>query len=321
MPRRASELPDELRDEIRRLAAEDLDGLLHEAREQARARVRAQLVDAFVDAMTTPASRPLEPSPRPVGEPGLYVYGVVAADAPPAAMPPALDGSPTMLVPDGPVAAVAGVVDLAEFDEQALRANLGRIEWVERVARGHDRVLAEIRPQTTVVPMRMCTIYRTEEAVHDMLRRETEALCAALAELRGRAEWGVKAWAPARGRAEPGERDADPSGTAYMRRRRAQLGRRDRDAEALDGLAVAIHERLVEVADAAVLGPLADPPAGESRRMILNSSYLVADAAGDGFRGAVAGLAAGLVERGIEFDVTGPWPAYSFVPAALGATL
>ena len=42
---------------------------------------------------------------------------------------------------------------LEEFTEERLREHLADMDWVEAMARAHERVLQSIRAQTTVVPM------------------------------------------------------------------------------------------------------------------------------------------------------------------------
>ncbi len=48
---------------------------------------------------------------------------------------------------------------------------------------------------------------------------------------------------------------------------------------------------------------------------MLNSAYLVSDR--PGFERELAGLARELSERGLELELTGPWPPYNFVSEEL----
>jgi hypothetical protein len=47
--------------------------------------------------------------------------------------------------------------------------------------------------------------------------------------------------------------------------------------------------------------------------------YLVPDEAREDFRSQGAALARVFSELGIEIELTGPWPAYNFVPGTIGA--
>jgi len=99
---------------------------------------------------------------------------------------------PAMLIKQGDLAAVASLVSLSEFGEEELRENLNDVAWLEEKARAHERVLDEARSRMTVVPMRLCTIYRGEDQVREMLAREHDVFVDALRRLEGHTEWGVK---------------------------------------------------------------------------------------------------------------------------------
>ena len=62
-------------------------------------------------------------------------------------------------------------------------------------SRAHERALEQIHSQATVIPIRMCTVYRTEGGVRERLRRDARSLEHALSHLRGKDEFGVKVFA------------------------------------------------------------------------------------------------------------------------------
>lgn len=337
--------PDEplerLRDALDRLAAQDAGGLVAEARAQAHERVRKILSDALVDSLIARveqeiAPRPPQravPAPSPAPQPEraapstdervYYVYGVVGANT--IARLPEPEGVTPLT--EGPVAAVARLVPAAEFDETQLRERLSDMDWVERVARDHEQVLDEIRRRLTVIPMRMCTVYRTEQRVREMLRAEAAPFQEALAYLEGKTEWGVKVFAD-RGQAKAAlaERDAPGSaaevgtGAAYMERRRQELDEAERISQLLDAAASEIHDRLGSAAADSLAAPPQRPEvAGRAGEMVLNGVYLVDDDQQDSFHDTVHALEAEFGALGLELVETGPWPAYNFVPGTIGA--
>src|SRR3954453_9587655 len=166
------------------LAADDLPGVLAEARADARERAREKLADvleaALLEAAATPRGSPAE------GD-GCYIFGVGRAGSVEAP-----DGA--ALVVEGALAAVVRDVPLAEYGEGAPRANINAIPWLEDAARRHEAVLERLLAQTTVIPLRLCTIYHDEAAVRTMLASEQGALTEALGRLEGHTEWGVKAF-------------------------------------------------------------------------------------------------------------------------------
>jgi hypothetical protein len=211
-------------------------------------------------------------------------------------------------------------VPLAEFDEKTLREHLADMAWVETTARSHEFVLDTVRRQTTVIPMRMCTVYRTDGGVREMLRREAEALEEAIEHLRGKAEWGVKVFADLPPAGEASAAKGESSGTAYLERKLTERDRRERFLELIEQATAHIHERLSAVAfDALVISPQRPEASGHHGEMVQNGVYLVADEAIDRFHEEVRALAAELAAEGIELEPTGPWPAYNFVPGTIGA--
>src|SRR5213079_1344645 len=92
----------------------------------------------------------------------------------------------------GDLAALVSRVPLADYDDEQLREHLNDIEWVERTARAHEVVLEQALEDCTIVPLRLCTLFRGLERVRDFLRDEHDGLTAGLAALTGRAEWGLK---------------------------------------------------------------------------------------------------------------------------------
>ena len=339
-----------LRAAIDELAAADAGGLVAEARAEARARVRSRLTDALTESLVeqvehqlastrapAPAAR-ADPEPAPAradlaaaaahGERAWYVYGVVDSAIDPGAAIPGVDAAhPIETVREGAIAAVVSRVALEEFGEDRLREHLRDMEWVETVARAHERVLDEVRARTTVVPMRMCTVYRTDDGVQEMLRRESRSLREAIEHLDGKAEWGVKAFADiarlARGEDEGEVAAADSGqarGAAYMRRRRDERDRRERAREVAEESAARIHERLLALAaDGHVIAPQRPEVSGHAGEMVLNGVYLVADGALERFHEEVGDIQSELGPAGIDVDLTGPWPAYNFVPGTIGA--
>jgi hypothetical protein len=174
--------------------------------------------------------------------------------------------------------------------------------------------------QTTVIPMRMCTVYRTEGGVREMLHREVDALTEALEHLRGKAEWGVKAFVALDGDGHDAEAGGPSSGAAYMERKRTERERRQETLEMAEDAVTIIHDRLSSAAADAQMIPLQRREAsGHLGEMFLNGVYLVDDHALDGFHEEVRALQTEFDPHGIELVCTGPWPAYNFVPGTIGA--
>jgi hypothetical protein len=333
-----------LRAAIDELAAADAADLLAEARIEARARVRATLTDALAHSMLEqlreqlPAVRQSSvpvPVPAPSrrretqAEPCWYVYGVVGADSGAAlelgeSLPGVDSARAVTVLREGALAAVTSEVPLEEFEEERLREHLADMAWVEATARAHEAVLERVADQMTVIPMRMCTVYRTADGIRELLEREAEPLQDALDRLDGKSEWGVKVFADLAGATSTTRHQAaeagDSPGAAYMERKRTERERLERAIELAETAATQIHERLSVLASDAQVIPLQRPEAsGHAGDMVLNGVYLVSDDGAHAFHEEVHALQSELEAGGIELVATGPWPAYNFVPGEIGA--
>ena len=195
------------------------------------------------------------------------------------------------------------------------------------MARAHEAVLERALAESTIVPLRLCTIYESEDSVREMLEREHDSLARAIDTLAGRQEWGVKLLADderlaeeARSRSAEAvaledELGARTGGGAYMLRRR--LERHVRDAvDALGSeLAEQVHAQLQDWAsDAVVLAPQNPELSGHEGRMLMNGAYLVEAERVDGLRALVAELEERHRALGARIQLTGPWPPYNFLP-------
>jgi len=262
---------------------------------------------------------------------GWYVYCVVDQDSDLQALLGGASGlagidgvHPLTVIHASGLGAVASRVSLAEFGEETLRQSVEDLQWLENNARTHEYVLDSIRERATVVPMRLCTIYRTEDSVREMLAREGDFLADALTRLAGRTEWGVKIFlnaADARpARDSSGAREladqlteAGP-GESYMLSKRLEALRAEETRRAAHEACEAGHERLSAAAVEARLNQLQPRElADHDGEMILNAVYLVEDAVSDEFTAAVAALKDELRGDGFDVQLTGPWPPYNFV--------
>ncbi|MFI1712497.1 GvpL/GvpF family gas vesicle protein [Streptomyces litmocidini] len=218
-------------------------------------------------------------------------------------------------VPDGtgPVAFAISDVPRADFEEAVLPARFEDLRWLEETARAHHRVIETLAARTTVLPLRMATLYQDHTRAMRALQDQSQEFATQLARLAAHTEYGVKiyvrpATAPDTGTAAP---SAGP-GKAYLRARRAQRDAHEdhyRQARtAADRIAeIALRHAADHVAHPPQSGPLATASVGEN---VINAAFLVPDAEADAFRRAVQAAAEDL--PGILLETTGPWAPYSF---------
>lgn len=225
-------------------------------------------------------------------------------------------GEPVRAVTGSGLTAVVGTVDLGQFGEEALHRNLEDLDWLAATARAHDAVISAIASVHPVVPMRMATVFLNDTRVRELLAARHEDFVSALDRVTAREELGVKAYADPKvltgenesSGAQPAEK---LSGKAYLMRRRRALASQDDAFRIAAAHAERIHAGLLEHAVAGKRKPASDRRlTGRDGWTVLNGTYLVDKQEVDVFRAAVATI--GRNTPGIELEITGPWPPYSF---------
>jgi hypothetical protein len=212
---------------------------------------------------------------------------------------------------DGELRAITRKVPEEEYGEEALKRNLNDLAWLERVAREHEATIERALADGPVVPVSLCTIYRSEEQVDEMLRERADQFRDALKRLAGTAEWGVKVLVDPAALGGDDEVPAPSSGLAYIERKRRQA-RAKAEAEALVATTVReIHDRVSALAIGSTILPAQNRTlSGHEGEMVMNAAYLVPHERVDELRAAIAD-----VPPAFSVQLTGPWPAYNFAEA------
>jgi Gas vesicle synthesis protein GvpL/GvpF len=347
------DLPDALRAALAQLAQAEIPEVLSEARALARARAKAVIEEAMVEELlraaaasgrSDPEAPPARtdreaPEPEAPGAPepeaprgdAWWAYCIAAdPDAAPLGAAGVEPDREVRVVQQGELVALVSAVPLSEYSDERLREHLNDIEWVERVARAHERVLEQTLERATILPLRLCTIYRDQEGVRRMLSEQEPLLLQELSEVEGRREWGAKVFVDqdrlAEALEEVSEAGADveagranSAGAAYM----ARLGRERKVSERLqkfgDSVVEEIHAQLEAVADRARANPLQRPELhGRNEPMLLNGAYLVSREREQELARVADSLRVRWSASGFQLELTGPWPPYNFVsPSAM----
>ena len=302
------------------------------------------------------ASPTTEPAAAPETALGVWLYAVTGGQAGnagdaggPVDMPPGVAGEPVRRIDASGLTAVVGTVDLAEFGEEALRRKLEDLDWLAAAARAHDHVVNAVAQAGPTVPVGLATVFSGDDTVRALLDVRCADFVRALRHLAGRSEWGVKAYADSSAipkaesgggvgagaaasgygaesgsgseRARESESVSEQSpgaGTAFLKRRRAQLAEQQSAAKNSAERADSIHARLTRLsAGSRRYAPQNPVLTGRRDRMLLNGAYLVDDGRISAFHSAVAAIDAEVRRAGVRVEVTGPWPSYSFTAEGL----
>jgi hypothetical protein len=261
---------------------------------------------------------------------GHYVYGIVWGDGsePVEGLPEeGIDSAyPVYALPYQTIQAVVSEVSLQEFGQETLEANLNDIKWVEAKVLAHQRVLEAVLVSHTLIPMRFCTIYRSESGVQEMSAQHYDDFLETLARLEGKQEWGVKVYCDGETLAQrvgetsdkvkefKAEMEQKSSGAAYFLKKKMDEAIAEEMERVSDEYAQHSHDRLSSHVEEAVINPLQSKElTGRKEAMVLNGAYLVAEEQLATFRAELENLSEEYGDFGFIYEMTGPWPPYNFV--------
>jgi hypothetical protein len=248
-------------------------------------------------------------------ESATYLYAVAAGPRSEAAEKDltGIAGASVRVLTRGDLRAYVSTVPLSQFSEEALRRNLEDLGWLETTARAHHAVVDAVARAGPTGPVRLVTVYSGDQQVYDLLAERAAEFSDVLAEIAGRSEWGVKAYAspevvPEETTVAVGPGRKSP-GTAYLKRRQHSMRVRDEARRRALSLAERLHADLAALAVAGRQHPPQDPQlSGRTDWMILNAAFLVDDDRAAEFRSAVARS----TSPDLDVQLTGPWAPYSF---------
>jgi hypothetical protein len=270
---------------------------------------------------------------------GWYLYGITRGGALPTTQPErgdgdpgkaalALDlggdeGEPVQVLDCGPLAAIVRRVPLAQFSEEALRARHDDSAWFADMVHRHNRVIAAIHQQQTILPAKFGSVYARAEDVQAAVAAAQEALLAQLERVEGCDEWAVHVFAarpaieqrvvaehPILQQLQHDLATASP-GRAYFLQHKLDEERAAATEQALRELAQAAYEHLARgaVADR-VTPPARSTPDAHGEIEILRAAFLVPRADADPFLAEVRSCVEG--RDGVRCEYSGPWAPYSF---------
>jgi hypothetical protein len=194
-------------------------------------------------------------------------------------------------------------VPAGEFGEEVLESRLADPQWTGRIAMDHFDTVEAFFALAPVLPLRMCTIFRSDDRALATFDTAGDELSAALRQVSGCSQWSVRVRGLGHTAASPVPDQS--SGADYLRAlatsRRAEA---DRFTE-VGAAARRLHDRLAELAEA--VETTEAPP-----DLLAGCTYLVRTEMTAQFLDVVRSAREG--GRPWEVEVGGPWAPYSFVP-------
>ncbi|NJN16147.1 MAG: GvpL/GvpF family gas vesicle protein [Oscillochloris sp.] len=306
-----------------------VDPLADAAAELAALQAQLTANRAWLNGATAIADEP-EPAPPPAAviptdATALYVYAILPAGRSLAPLE-GISGHAVEGLACGAFTLAVSDVPLAEFKPDVLEERVADAAWLEPAVRAHHAVQAALLRDGPLVPLRFATIFSNPERAAAMLTERRESIEAALQRVTDREEWSAKLWLDgsimaervAAGPALAELRDrisAGPPGAAYMLQKKLDRVVAAESERLVDHAIDDVHRRLAELAAYAAHGPLRDQQPGEAQ-VLLNGAYLLDRTALDRFVAEAESLRNVYAPLGLQLELSGPWPPYSFVDSA-----
>jgi hypothetical protein len=253
-----------------------------------------------------------------------YLYCLVRAPERPslAGAPPGLPGlSPLRALDAGNgLWLIAASAPLSHYGGEEIQRRLSDLSWVSDRALAHEAVIEHFAASGAAVPMKLFTLFSSDERAIAFIRDDRERLGRVLDRVDGQVEWGVRVRLDdARARevltaeAREGAR-GQSAGTAFLLRKKLeQDASRELAGRLRSEMDTVFAELAAEASEAVRREPAASPESGG--RLLLDAAFLVPRGRA-GFEAAVERCASRLALRACDVTLTGPWPPYNFIAEA-----
>ena len=239
-----------------------------------------------------------------------------------------IDGqNPVFSVSSDGLSAVVSRIPLSEFNESEItqKAASGDLSWFEAKSRHHELVIRSVMTKNTVIPMKFCTIYTSEESILQFLAEHQNELRKSLDYFAGKSEWGVKVYCDIDRLVGQDKQQSDEEkpkssgarshpenrGATYFAKRKKDIAMEKELRQLMHDMSQEIYDRLSKFAVESRQNELLDSKAtGKEEPMILNAAYLIKQSELEAFNNELAKIQE---KFECELAASGPWPPYNFV--------
>lgn len=237
-----------------------------------------------------------------------------------------VDGaSPLFLLPFQDVVAVVSVISAEESLGYSTEDRMHDLAWVgPRVCR-HEEVIERVMRSSPVLPVGLGTIFASIESVENRLKEHHHSVAVFLEHVSDKDEWAVKGLLNRAAAEETHfnrllstqkERLSPSPGTRYLQEQRLRAAAVTALNRSLQQITLNLADDLGRTAADTRTRKVLHREAGEDDRdMITNWAFLVARDSIEDFRTRIDGANRQWAADGLSFEVSGPWPPYSFCPS------
>jgi hypothetical protein len=260
-------------------------------------------------------------------EKGVYLYCLAQSGFEPAV--DETEGAfetPLLLHTISGITAVVEMVFLDVFCGPAGGIDINEPSWlIPRMVR-HEKIIERVMKCSPVIPARFGTIFSSIDRLNSFLIRNDWLIMEFFAEVEDKSEWSVKGFlnrerAMERAEATVLEKKSDflsalPSGRRYIEEKKiisgAEKTMRHRLKTVLDTVCGELSPNAYRGRDLPIIHGV---HSRDGRETVFNRAFLVPEFSLPSFKSSLQRTADLCDIEGIVFEMSGPWPPYSFSPS------
>src|SRR4051794_1808706 len=248
---------------------------------------------------------------------GTYVYCIVAAPRRPrlARVPAGVPGAGKVRLLDVDAGLFLAVADLPldRYSEVAINTGLANLDWVSRVAVAHEAVVESLIAATAVLPMKLFTIFTTDERALEHVRTQRARIAGVVKRVADQHEWGVRVVLDRTLAAASVTKTKKPgSGASYLSQKKAHRDASRELASRARETVAGLFDRLAAKSRDARRRSASELPV-QGGPLLLDAAFLVPRAREATFKALAARESKTLARQGYGLTVSGRWPPYTFV--------
>lgn len=234
------------------------------------------------------------------------------------------DGAPLLTKDFANVSAVVSEVPLNEYCGESAENNLQDLAWVGPRALRHAEIIEFVRSYSPVLPSRFGTLFSSEESLKKLLEWNAGKIDRFLDAVSGNDEWSVKVVSS---RASiVGKLFADKlagqsealagmaPGLRYFKERQLRTAVEKEVGDWLRAILTAVATELTQCSEDWQKREIAGGQEEADMVIVANWAFLVDREVEEDFKRCLSRANAKHTRSGLLFEVSGPWPPYSFTP-------
>lgn len=260
----------------------------------------------------------------------IYLYGLTMAGEATEGQCEAVDNRYPVFTRDFvDITAVLSRVMPEDFTGRAVQERMRDVTWITSRACRHQAVVEQIARQADVFPAPFGTIFSNDRVLAELIRRHHKQIRDFLEGIAGHAEWSLKCFLDRDKAVAALAENALASetrrlaglapGARYFEEKKIQKTAGKQLNHWLDTVVNALKPEIAAMAGRHRWRDLLSRQAtGLEMDMVINGAFLVAHGNLDDFRHRAEELNRIHGPAGLIFELSGPWPPYSFCPSLDG---